>query len=390
MPWDVFISHATEDKETVAEPLRKALVAAGISVWIDNEAIALGDSMRRSMERGLSRSRWGVVVVSPAFLAKYWTQAELDALFGYETPDKKVILPVYHGIRPEDVRVTHPILAGRRAAFWSDGIDRVVADIASVVGTGAERVTPISGQPAPRSTSTGNVILILPPNGRSFFVDCESVEISEAIRIEFNPGEGDQGILAAALRERGRRPTAVAFGLRCVLGSVKSVTESFKHGKHACSLTLEEERSSGDTFLQDMSFNNISADELSEMRARRILLDERLSGLTQAGVDPFLEVLVRGMGVVLEVPSSPFPPLFKDFAGNPEAFLVAARLVGVLWLHLSGVVLDVMALDLKMQSRAQLAVHFEGQRARRFVNAEPHVLRIDGICELAQPQQESR
>ena len=39
MPWDVFISHASEDKDAVAVPLAAALEAAGLSVWLDKNQI---------------------------------------------------------------------------------------------------------------------------------------------------------------------------------------------------------------------------------------------------------------------------------------------------------------------------------------------------------------
>lgn len=386
MPWDVFISHATEDKEAVAEPLRKALVAAGISVWIDNEAIALGDSMRLSMEKGLSMSRWGVVVISPSFLGKYWTQAELDALFSMEKVDRKVVLPVYYGITPAEVRGKHPILASRKAILWADGIEKVVAAIAAEVGSTPGSITPAarpSGAPSGR-----DVILLLSPAGRSFFVESVRMEISDVAELVLSPGPSQQGQLAAALRGESSKPAAIAFGLRVFLGTVKSVKEQLSGGQYTLAVSLrEDERGYGDSFTRDMAFNDLSADELAEMRARRILFDERLKDISPKS-DPFLDVLVAGMGVSLPVHSSPFPPLFRDFEGRTDAFLVAARLVAVLWLHLSGVVDDISALDLSMQGPDAMAVHFEGRRPKRFANMEPHAIRLDGVCKLRPEEQE--
>ena len=78
--WDVFISHAWEDKETVARPLAHALSQAGLSVWYDELTLTLGDGLRRSIDRGLAESRYGVVILSPQFFAKSWPQRELDGL----------------------------------------------------------------------------------------------------------------------------------------------------------------------------------------------------------------------------------------------------------------------------------------------------------------------
>jgi hypothetical protein len=113
------------------------------------------------------------------------------------------------------------------------------------------------------------------------------------------------------------------------------------------------------------------------MRARRLLLNEKMSQ-----TDPFLEVAVRGMGVPLPIEASPFPALWADFRNTPDEFLKVARLVGVLWLYLSGVVEHVLRLDLKLNSGAALDVNFEGQRRRRFANADPAVISAKGICKL--------
>ena len=78
--YDVFISHASEDKEQFVKPLVVALEAAGYKVWYDEFTLKVGDSLRRSIDSGLSNSRYGVVVFSSAFFEKNWTQYELDGL----------------------------------------------------------------------------------------------------------------------------------------------------------------------------------------------------------------------------------------------------------------------------------------------------------------------
>jgi hypothetical protein len=84
MNWDVFISHASEDKAVVAKPLADMLQAKGLKVWYDEYTLSIGDNLRRSIEQGLAGSRYGIVVLSPNFFAKKWTQLELDGLFALE------------------------------------------------------------------------------------------------------------------------------------------------------------------------------------------------------------------------------------------------------------------------------------------------------------------
>jgi hypothetical protein len=74
--WDVFISHASEDKEAIARPLADALKSKGLKVWYDDFSLTVGDSLRQSIDRGLSYSRYGVVILSPRFFEKHWPQQE--------------------------------------------------------------------------------------------------------------------------------------------------------------------------------------------------------------------------------------------------------------------------------------------------------------------------
>lgn len=127
--WDAFVSHAREDKEILARPLVNALRACGLRIWFDEYILTIGDSLRRSIDRGLAHSRFGIVIISPDFLQKDWPQRELDGLVGREVNGVKVILPVWHGINADGIRRYSPMLADRLAASTSKGLDHVVEEI---------------------------------------------------------------------------------------------------------------------------------------------------------------------------------------------------------------------------------------------------------------------
>ena len=139
--WDVFISHAGEDKEAFVRPLAQALRARDLSVWFDEFTLTVGDSLRRSIDRGLARSRFGVVVISPYFLDKEWPQRELDGLAAREVDGTKVILPVWHNITADELRARSPMLADRLVTMSSKGIDRVIDDLAQAIAAGASAST---------------------------------------------------------------------------------------------------------------------------------------------------------------------------------------------------------------------------------------------------------
>lgn len=134
MLYDVFICHASEDKDSFVRPLAQSLQTAHIEVWFDEFTLKLGDSIRRSIDKGLSQSRFGIVVLSPAFFEKNWPQYELDGLVEREMKgNDKIILPLWHGVTHDHVTQYSPPLAGRKAVSSERGIQKVVDEILEVI-----------------------------------------------------------------------------------------------------------------------------------------------------------------------------------------------------------------------------------------------------------------
>jgi hypothetical protein len=113
--YDFFISHASKDKDDFVRPLAEKLRSLGARVWYDEFTLSIGDSLRRSIDHGLARSRFGIVVLSPSFFEKDWTQYELDGLVTRDIDGPKVILPIWHAVTKEDVKRFSPTLADRLA-----------------------------------------------------------------------------------------------------------------------------------------------------------------------------------------------------------------------------------------------------------------------------------
>jgi len=109
--FDVFIRHASEDKDALVRPVAERLREHRVEVWYDEFTLRPGDSLRRAIGRALASSRLGVVVLSPSFFAKSWPHWELDGLVQRELAAKDpVIIPVWHGVSQGD------ILKGKRRA----------------------------------------------------------------------------------------------------------------------------------------------------------------------------------------------------------------------------------------------------------------------------------
>jgi hypothetical protein len=146
---DLFISHASEEKERFVRPLVAELEKRGLRVWFDEAELRVGDSLTRKIDDGLNRSRFGVVILSTAFFAKEWPRAELDALANRQfTTGDVVILPIWLGVTAADVRAYSPLLGALFALNASE-------DVARIAGKLADRVRDETGGGAPTTEQPG-------------------------------------------------------------------------------------------------------------------------------------------------------------------------------------------------------------------------------------------
>lgn len=113
--YDVFISHASEDKDIVVRPLAIALKNKGLSVWYDEFELKIGDSLRRKIDTGLAKSNFGIVVISRNFIKKGWTNYELDGLITRAVTGEQQLLPIWHNITKQEVIEYSPSLADKIA-----------------------------------------------------------------------------------------------------------------------------------------------------------------------------------------------------------------------------------------------------------------------------------
>ena len=114
--YDGFVSHSTEDKESFANAFVQLLQDDfGLKVWYDAISIQWGDSIRTEIDKGLKKSKFGVVILSRSYISKYWTNYELEGLFQRESNGGKLILPIWHNITKQEVQNFSPSLAGKMA-----------------------------------------------------------------------------------------------------------------------------------------------------------------------------------------------------------------------------------------------------------------------------------
>ena len=126
--YDVFISHASEDKEEVARPLAEALRKNGLSVWYDEFELKIGDSLRRKIDKGIANSNFGIIVISRDFISKGWTNYELDGLISKAVNGEQTMLPFWHNVTKREVINYSPSLADKLARSTTDFTVEEIAD----------------------------------------------------------------------------------------------------------------------------------------------------------------------------------------------------------------------------------------------------------------------
>ena len=130
---DVFLCHAWDDRQGPANELHNLLVAAGVKVWFSEKDLGLGVPMMRAIDKGLANSRIGLVLVTPALLARLPKESvadkELSALLAGNQ-----LVPIVHNTTYEALRNVSPLLASRSGLDTAeDSMAVVAAKIAELV-----------------------------------------------------------------------------------------------------------------------------------------------------------------------------------------------------------------------------------------------------------------
>lgn len=123
---DVFLCHAWDDRKGAAKEIHDLLEARGVSVWFSEKDVLLGSPLLREIDKGLAKSRVGIVLVTPSFLKRIdnagIAEKELSALLA-----RDLLVPVVHDTTYGDLRDVSPLLGSRSGLDTSEDS---MADIA--------------------------------------------------------------------------------------------------------------------------------------------------------------------------------------------------------------------------------------------------------------------
>ncbi|MFL6672800.1 MAG: toll/interleukin-1 receptor domain-containing protein [Massilia sp.] len=130
---DVFLCHAWDDRKGAAKDLHDLLESRGVSVWFSEKDVVLGTSLLREIDKGLAKSRVGIVLVTPALLSRVRGEGiadkELSALLA-----RDLLVPIVHGTTYDALREVSPLLGSRSGLSTAeDTMANVAAKLAELV-----------------------------------------------------------------------------------------------------------------------------------------------------------------------------------------------------------------------------------------------------------------
>lgn len=130
---DIFLCHAWDDRKGAAKELHDQLEALGVSVWFSEKDVLLGSNLLREIDKGLAKSRVGIVLVTPSFLNRIAGEGiadkELSALLATD-----LLVPIVHETTYDDLRDASPLLGSRSGLDTAeDPIKNIAAKLAELV-----------------------------------------------------------------------------------------------------------------------------------------------------------------------------------------------------------------------------------------------------------------
>ena len=399
--YDVALSFAGEDREH-AKALRDLLIDGGYEPFYDEDELA--NLWGKNLYDYLSsiykdQAHYCVMFLSKHYEQKLWTTHERQmAQAKAFKENREYILPV----RLDDTEIPGiPPTVG-----YLDLRSSSIEEIYEALDKKLSGTTPKTAA-TDRTTSsdvervTTEYVLFISEDEKLYFIPFQNPRWdSTEISLELLPESSEETAFLRTLRrhinDRFARDVHIALALREDAAWVKpqEIVETASGSQIVWKAVFNEEkhRQNGNP-LGEMTFGSLSPHKMAEMRARRILLDEKLGELPPdfqnrtgpAGLlnEASLEMFVRG-GNGFQISASPIPPLYRFIGKRQAQFEKFARLTSILYLKLSNTVEEILQFDLKLLNSEQVEVKFKGRRHKRYIKEEPYEFEVDGTCQLSE------
>ena len=315
------------------------------------------------------KARYCVMFVSEHYARKLWTNHERQSAQARAFQESGAyILPILL----DDTEIPGILPTVGYLDLRSMSIEDVYSVLSEKLQDGSSQPTINPSTSASVENNVGEFVLLRSANGSLLFLPFLGTRRdSTGISLKVLPESSEDTGFLRSLRDRHSNILAFAHKDDAAWVSLQEIVETTSGSQTVCEVRFNIDNSPNYDFFANTIVMGISADQIVEMRARRILLDEKLEAanpaLSQSNVlnQALLEGHVRGMTSSshqpsLQVPTSPIPQIYQQFKQTPERFKKFARLISVLYLKLSNTVEDILELDLELLEPAQLQVKFRG------------------------------
>jgi hypothetical protein len=375
--YDVALSFAGEQR-TEVELVASCLKAANLNVFYDDyeKSNLWGKDLYVHLSDVYqNQARYCIIFASKEYQQKNWTNHERQSAQARALSEKgnEYILPV----RFDDTDIPGLPRTIGYLDFRHEGARGICAAFLQKIG--AQVTSPLSGEDTSCESSPRALIQSIPLDTVAFPSVAELSWTQDYAMLLVEPDDKTDGSFLDSLRQR-RDHVIVAFSNNAGIGDVSNVEHIVTAGQQKWKLEfrrLETDFSSS----MEMGTSGTSAEQFAEMRARRILLNENRYEQTNDYNKIMRESLLQGHDALLKIDSSPFVPLYRAYGSVPTKFLEIAWITAAMQLKLGRCVADLELLSLSLKA-AILTVACHGKRARKYVNVDPYIMRIEGHLEL--------
>ena len=397
--YDVALSFAGEDRHYV-EQLARLLKLGGYLVFYDRyeQAELWGKDLYVHLSSVYKdQARYCVIFLSKHYAQKLWAKHELqNAQARAFQENQEYVLP----IRIDDTEIPGILPTVGYLDLDPTNIEEIYqALVEKLSGTTSQPTSVDISTAATTESDPGEFALFRTEDGKLYFIPFQNAHWdSTEISLELLPESSEDAAFLHSLRNNLgnlvplRNTFAFALGDHAAWVNPQDIGQNISGSQTVWKVIMKEDNSGQhENLFGDVTFNNITPDQIAEMRARRILLDEKLEELPEhfqnrTGMlgllnQTTLEMFIRE-GNRFQIPESTIPFLYRSVGQSVGRFEKFARLILVLHLKLSGTIADVLQLDLKLLNPEQLQVKFQGRRPQRYTNVEPFIIQVDGICPL--------
>ncbi len=391
-----FISYCHENKSQV-DRLCHALTSNGVTVWVDWNNITPGIPWKHAIQQAINYGDLFVACFSKEYNSREKTYMNEELTIAIEKLQQKPHDKIWFiPVKLNDCEIP-AIDIGEGDTLkdleyinlyenWETGIQQIL-DILPIKS---------SETTEDQIIVDNDCVLFRSVDGKYYFIPFQEIRWdSKEITLTLSPNTDEQTAFLCSLRKGRHDVLAFAHSDDAMWVKPREVTQVSCEGKTTWEVILNED-TTGKTYKykpEKSYLDNISLDQISLMRAKRLLLDEKLEitskslGYKTVFDKMLLETQIRGelssqYGNRLQALTSPIPEIYKLYRTKPETFIKFARLISILHLKLSNTIEDVIQLDLKLINPIELQVRFKGRRSWIFVNDNPATIEFEGICSL--------